>query len=176
MPGPEPGIHAFAPRRLGLAGRSGAVVKQRSPRLHHSTRKKHSFIYRDRPHASCGGKADIPTLPIAVALSFVAPILVGCVTQPPTRDDMKAILRAQIQRCYVVPAAAKDDAAVTLEFRLKADGTLAHTPAVAIGDANSAIAKAAMRSLERCAPFAIPASAAAGWPNGFLLRIDFLGR
>jgi outer membrane biosynthesis protein TonB len=75
-------------------------------------------------------------------------------------------IRAQMQRCWSLPAGAPNpqDLIVTLRFGLNADGTLARQPEIAdqakmmLGDGYyRAAAESAVRALQKCQPFKVPA-------------------
>ncbi|MGO4571404.1 cell envelope integrity protein TolA [Microvirga sp. 2TAF3] len=107
--------------------------------------------------------------PIALALSLSA-----CVTGGTgQRAELVMVLHSQVQRCYVLPQKARGEEPATVEVHLKADGTLAQPPKVLNQPANSLVAQAALRALEQCAPFNIPAEFAARYPQWKVLRITF---
>ncbi|MBZ6077500.1 hypothetical protein [Microvirga puerhi] len=88
------------------------------------------------------------------------------------RDAFLRSLRDQISRCYMAPIGASS-ARVRLEIRLRRDGSLAG-PVKVIGQApDTATAKAAIRSIQRCSPFQFGAEFRSSYDQWKRLQIEF---
>jgi hypothetical protein len=87
-----------------------------------------------------------------------------------TQSEMDA-LRAQIQRCWNVPAGALDaqNLKVSLKFRLDPSGSVDGRPEVINGGGGDGVARAAAESARRailqCAPYNLPADKYAAWAD-----------
>jgi colicin import membrane protein len=65
-----------------------------------------------------------------------------------------ALFVPQIQRCYAAPSGDVGGIPAEIEVRLLPDGSLSQPPKVLRGSPSAA--RAAVRAIERCAPFKIP--------------------
>ncbi len=85
-------------------------------------------------------------------------------------DTLLAEVSAQVKRCWSVPAGWSNpqQVSVTLRFQLHPDGTLDGTPAVVEFRATpvgAAAAKAAIKAVSECGPFALPADTYEQWKD-----------
>jgi TolA protein len=91
------------------------------------------------------------------------------VNQARAEDMIKAMLRAALYQCWNKPSAGGGVAApaVTLEWVLKADGSLKGEPKIVKTDRNSPLAdqaeRAAIRAVQTCAPFKLPPDLFKDW-------------
>ncbi|WP_112664220.1 hypothetical protein [Microvirga flavescens] len=111
---------------------------------------------------------------LIAALALGPLSLAACAT--PTEGGRLAlirILREQVSRCYVPLVQARGAESAKIEMRLNPDGSLAGPPKVLSTPADSAAARAAVRAVERCAPFKIPAAFANHYSTWKVVQIIF---
>ncbi|GAA4527751.1 hypothetical protein GCM10023174_15570 [Chelativorans composti] len=80
-------------------------------------------------------------------------------------------LRAQIQKCWIIPAGAQDaqNLKFSLQFKLAPDGTVEGNPQVISGGGSSPVERAAIdsarRAILRCGPYNLPAEKYDAWAD-----------
>jgi colicin import membrane protein len=111
----------------------------------------------------------IPVLLLALAASSIF-ILAAKADE---RRDLIAVFKEQVSSCYILPIEARGAEPVVLEIRLKPNGTLDREPEVVRGSTNSLNAKAALRAVNKCAPFQIPKKLIQRYSDWRVMRIQF---
>ena len=82
-----------------------------------------------------------------------------------------ALFIPQIQRCYAAPVNDRGGPLAEIEVRLLPDGSLSGPPKVLRGSPSAA--RAAVRAIERCAPFKIPPGLDLDYEVWKVMRITF---
>ncbi len=90
-------------------------------------------------------------------VALISVSLSPCVMAAGDRSELLRLFMEQLRACYVLPIGGKGEEPPIVEIRLNADGSLAQAPKVLRGNPDSVQAKAAVRTVNRCAPFRIPA-------------------
>ena len=120
------------------------------------------------PPAAQADSAEKKSMPWRDVASSLAIADYGRKTTLP--DTLLAELSAEVKRCWTIPAGWTDprQAAVTLRFLLRRDGTLDGDPAVVEFPATpvgAAAAKAAIAAVTQCGPFHLPAEQYEQWKD-----------
>lgn len=92
------------------------------------------------------------------------------------RAELAMVLHSQVQPCYSPPRKARGGDAAIIDVRLNADGSLSQPPKVLSPSSNPLVAQAALRAVEQCSPFRIPAEFEARYPTWKVVHIMFEAR
>ncbi|WP_230530283.1 TonB family protein [Microvirga roseola] len=109
----------------------------------------------------------------AISIVLLTMSFSACMTAMDGREDLRAAFQHQVGECYVIPAKARGEGRVVVEVRLNPNGSLAQPPQVIEGSPTSTAAQAALRALERCTPFAVPAEMRSRYRDWRVMRIGF---
>ena len=109
-------------------------------------------------------------LPMSLSLSACTTNLRG------HRAELAMVLHSQVQPCYSLPGKARGKDAAIIEVRLNPDGSLSQAPKVLSPSSNPLVGRAALRAVEKCAPFKIPAEFAVLYPTWKVVHITFEAR
>lgn len=80
----------------------------------------------------------------------------------------------QVAQCFMAPAPSWSKKKARLEIRLRRDGSLSQAPKVLDPSPDSDIAKAAVRAVQRCAPFRFPAKFQSSYNEWKFLNVEFV--
>jgi colicin import membrane protein len=89
------------------------------------------------------------------------------------RADLVAVFFGQVKSCYIIPIEARGTESILVEVRLKPDGSLERQPEIIRGSPDSLNGKAALRALNKCAPFHVPKQWASRYREWRIMRIQF---
>jgi TolA C-terminal. len=89
------------------------------------------------------------------------------------RKTLAHLITDQVARCFMAPAPSWSKKKARLEIRLRRDGSLLEAPKVLEPSPDSDIAKAAVRAVQRCAPFRIPDRFQGSYNEWKLLNMEF---
>lgn len=97
--------------------------------------------------------------------------LTGVPGRAEERAGVTALFVPQIQRCYAAPLGDTGGTPAKIEVHLFPDGSLSRSPKVLRGSRPAA--RAAVRAIERCAPFKIPPGLDLDYGTWKVMRITF---
>ncbi|MCG7393329.1 energy transducer TonB [Microvirga sp. ACRRW] len=83
------------------------------------------------------------------------------------------IFQQQVRSCYILPEKERGAESVVVELRLEPNGALTRQPEVIHGLPDSLMARAALRAIDKCAPFKVPKEFASLYRDWRTLRIRF---
>jgi len=109
---------------------------------------------------------------LAFALAGLLGVMPAHALNAEQRRAFFQIMFEQATRCFTAPVTSWSSKA-RLEIRLRRDGSLLQAPKVLEPTPDSDIAKAAVRAIQRCAPFLIPDRFQGSYSEWKLLIMEF---
>lgn len=109
-----------------------------------------------------------------LALSIAAINLAPSTAAADWWADMRRLYYYRVKACYDPPQEAKGLEPITVEVRLKPDGTLNGDPQIIKGSPKSILAATAMRAIKECLPVEFPNSWSSRYKTRLVLMIQFI--